>query len=33
MELEMQLGRIVGEMTARDEAHEQELKMCTVKFN
>lgn len=33
MELEMQAGRLMAEMTARDEAHEQELKLSSIKFN
>ena len=33
LDLEMQNGRFITELTARDEAHEQELKLNTLKFN
>jgi DNA repair exonuclease SbcCD ATPase subunit len=33
MELEMQAGRLMTEMAARDESYEQELKLNALKFN
>lgn len=33
LELEMHTGRLMAEMAARDESYEQEIKLCTIKFN